>query len=150
MLSIPLYSLTSGILQAWPIEYDPGLVTLSKTITNRDWKVTRLILSSSRISDEGLKNLSTVLTQSELYSLTPYGLQSQGLEHLCEAPISSDCNLTSLNVGDNWLGDEEIIHWCNALISVNCKLTNSTVTGTFFRKTGLKHLYDAPIRNQVS
>ena len=137
MLSIPLYSLTSGILKAWPIEYDPGLVTLSKTITNRDWKVTRLILSSSRIS--------------ELYSLTPYGtgLQSQGLEHLCEAPISSDYNLTSLNVGDNWLGDEEIIHWCNALISVNCKLTNSTVTGTFFRKTGLKHLCDAPISPNI-
>ena len=87
MFSIPLYSLTSGILKAWTIEYDPGLVTLSTTITNRDWKVTRLILSSSRISDEGLKNLSTVLTQSELYTLTPYGtgLQSQGLEHLCEA-----------------------------------------------------------------
>ena len=151
MLSIPLYSLTSGILKRWPIEYDPGLVTLSKTITNRDWKVTRLILSSSRISDKGSKNLSTVLTQSELYSLTPYGtgLQSQGLEHLCEAPISSDCNLTSLNVSDNWLGDEEIIHWCNALINVNCKLTNSTVTGTFFRKTGLKHLCDAMISPNI-
>ena len=151
MLSIPLYSLTSGILKGWPIEYDPGLVTLSKTITNRDWKVTRLILSSSRISDEGSKNLSTVITQSELYSLTPYGtgLQSQGLEHLCEAPISSDCNLTSLNVSDNWLGDEEIILWCNTLISVNCKLTNSTVIGTFFRKTGLKHLCDAMISPNI-
>ena len=74
MFSIPLYSLTSGILKAWPTEYDPGLVTLCKAITNRDWKVTRLILSSSRISDEGLKNLSTALTQSELYSLTLYGI----------------------------------------------------------------------------
>ena len=97
MFSIPLYSLTSGILKAWPTEYDPGLVTLCKVITNMDWKVTRLILSSSRISDEDLKNVSTVLTQSELYSLTPYGigLLSQGLEHLCEAPISGECNLTS-------------------------------------------------------
>ena len=62
------------LLKAWPIEYDPGLVTLCKVITNRDWKVTRLILSSSRISDEGLKNLSTALTQSELYGLTLYGV----------------------------------------------------------------------------
>ena len=113
-----------------------------KCVTNRDWKVTRLIISSSRISDEGLKNLSTALTQSELYSLTLYGigLQSQGLEHLCEAPISGECNLTSLNVSDQKLGDEGIIHLCNALSSVNCKLTNSTVTGTFFEKTRLKHL----------
>ena len=102
MFSIPLYILTSGTLKAWPTEYDPSLVTLCKVITNMDWKVTRLILSSSRISDKGLKNVSTVLTQSELYSLTPYGigLLSQGLEHLCEAPISGECNLTSLNVSD--------------------------------------------------
>ena len=87
MFSIPLYILTSGTLKAWPTEYDPSLVTLCKVITNMDWKVTRLILSSSRISDKGLKNVSTVFTQSELYSLTPYGigLLSQGLEHLCEA-----------------------------------------------------------------
>ena len=65
---------TSGILKAWPTEYDPGLVALCKAITNRDWKVTRLILSSSQISDEGLKNLNTALTQSELYSLTLYGI----------------------------------------------------------------------------
>ena len=119
-----------------------------KCVTNRDWKVTRLILSSSRISDEGLKNLSTALTQSELYSLTLYGigLQSQGSEHLCEAPISGECNL---NVSDQRLGDEVIIHLCNALSSVNCKLTNSTVTGTFFEKTRLKHLCDALISTNI-
>ena len=122
-----------------------------KCVTNRDWKVTRLILSSSRISDEGLKNLSTALTQSELYSLTLYGigLQSQGSEHLREAPISGECNLTSLNVSDQRLGDEVIIHLCNALSSVNCKLTNSTVTGTFFEKTRLKHLCDALISTNI-
>ena len=89
-----IYSSTSGILNVWPTEFDPGLVTLCKAITNRDLKVTRLILSRSRISDEGLKNLSTALPQSELYSLTLYGngLQSQGLKYLCEALISSDCH----------------------------------------------------------
>ena len=89
-----IYSSTSGILNGWPTEYDPDLITLCKAITNRDWKVTRLILSRSRISDEGLKNLSTALPQSELYSLTLYGngLQSQGLKYLCEALISSDCH----------------------------------------------------------
>ena len=102
-----IYSSTSGILNGWPTEYDPDLITLCKAITNRDWKVTRLIISSSRISDEGLKKLSTALTQSELYSLTLDSIifQSQGLKHLCEALISSDCNLTSLNVGENWFGD---------------------------------------------
>ena len=87
----PLYSSTSGILKAWPTEYDPGLVTLCKAITNRDWKVTRLILSRSQISDEGLKNLSTALPQSELYSLilNDCGIKSQGLKHLCEVLTSS-------------------------------------------------------------
>ena len=90
MFPIPLYSSTSGILKAWPTEYDPGLITLCKAIINRDWKVTRLILSSSRISDEGLKKLRSVLTQSELYSLTlnDNGLKSQGLKHLCEVLTS--------------------------------------------------------------
>ena len=40
-----IYSSTSGILKAWPTEFDPGLVALCKAITNRDWKVTRLILA---------------------------------------------------------------------------------------------------------
>ena len=52
MFSIPLYSSSSGILKAWPTQYDPGLVTLYKAITKRDWKVTSMILSSSRISDD--------------------------------------------------------------------------------------------------
>ena len=52
MFSIPLYSSSSGILKAWLTQYDPGLVTLCKAITNRDWKVTSMILSSSRISDD--------------------------------------------------------------------------------------------------
>ena len=84
------------------------MITLCKAIIKRDWKVTRLILSGSRISDEGLKNLTTAVTQSELYSLTLYdiGLQSQGLKHLCEALISYDCCSTSLNISDNRLGDD--------------------------------------------
>ena len=73
------------------------------------------------------------------------GLQSQGLEHLCEAQISSDCNLTSLNVSDKRSGDVGIILLCNAPIGVNCKLTNSTVKETFFGKTRLKHSCDALI-----
>ena len=91
MFSMPLYSLTSGILKAWSTEYDPDLITLCKAITNRDWKVTRLILSSSRLSDEGLKKLRSALTQSELYSLTlnDSGIKSQGLKHLCEVLTSS-------------------------------------------------------------
>ena len=91
MFSMPLYSSTSGISKAWPTEYDPDLITLCKVITNRDWKVTRLILSNSRISDEGLKKLRSALTQSELYSLTlnDSGLKSQGLKHLCEVLTSS-------------------------------------------------------------
>ena len=44
-------SSTSGILKAWPVEYDPDLITLCEAIINRDWKVTRLILSMSRVFD---------------------------------------------------------------------------------------------------
>ncbi|CAH3137937.1 unnamed protein product, partial [Pocillopora meandrina] len=144
-IRIPLYSSTSGILKAWPTEYDPGLITLCKAIINRDWKVTRLILSSSRISDEGFKNLSTALTQSELYSLTLYGigLQSQGLEHLCEALISSNCHLTCLNVSYNRLGDEGIMRLCNALTSVNCRLTSLNVSCSELGDKGIVFLCNA-------
>ena len=130
MFGTPFYSSKSGILMAWPTKYDPDLITLCKAITSRDWKVTRLFFSTSPISDEGLKNLSTAVTQSELYSLALYdiGLQSQGLEHLCEALISGDCHLTSINVGENFLGDEGIIHLCNALTSVSCTLTSLDVS----------------------
>ena len=145
MFSIPLYSSKSGILRAWPTEYDPGLVTLCKAITNRDWKVTRLILSSSRTSDEGLKILSKALTQSEMYSLTLYciGLQSQGLKHLCEALISGDCNLTRLNVSSNRLGDEGILHLCNPLTNGNCTLTSLNVSDNMLGDEGIVHLCNA-------
>ena len=140
-----IYSSKTGILNGWPTHYDPGLVTLCKAITNKDWKVTRLILSLSRIPDEGLKNLSTALTQSELYSLTLYdiGLQSQGLEHLCNALTSVKCRLTNLNVKCNKLGDVGIMHLCNALASVNCRLTSLNVSNNQLGDNGLKHLCDA-------
>ena len=140
-----IYSSTSGILKAWPTEFDPGLVTLCKAITNRDWKVTRLILAYSRISDEGLKNLSTALTQGELYSLTLYdiGLQSQGLEHLCNALTSVNCRLTNLNVSLNKLGDVGIMHLCNALTSVDCTLTSLNVSDSELGDVRIMHLLDA-------
>ena len=140
-----IYSSISGILYGWPTEYDPDLITLCKAITNRDWKVTRLILSRSRISDEGLKNLSTALPQSELYSLTLHGndLQSQGLKYLCEALISSDCHLTSLNVSFNRLGDEGIVLLSNALTSVNCGLTTLNVSENRWGDEGIVYLCNA-------
>ena len=140
-----IYSSTSGILNVWPTEYDPDLITLCKAITNRDWKVTRLILSRSRISDEGLKNLSTALPQSELYSLTLYGigLQSQRLIYLCEALISSDCHLTSLKVSDNGLGDEAMVYLCNALTSIDCTLTSLNVSDSGLGDVGIMHLCNA-------
>ena len=88
------------------------------------------------------KNVSTALTQSELYSLTlsHIGLQSQRLKHLCEALISSDCHSTSLNISFNGLGDKGIMYWCNAQTSVNCisldndvnRTVSSTIQGSNF------------------
>nr|XP_058970904.1 ribonuclease inhibitor-like isoform X2 [Pocillopora verrucosa] len=140
-----IYSSKSGILNAWPTEYDPALVTLCNAITNRDWKVARLILCWSQISDAGLKNLSAALTQSELYSLTLYGidLQSQGLEHLCTALTSVNCRLTNLNVGCNRLADVGIMHLCNALTSVNCTLTSLNVSENRLGDVGIMHLCNA-------
>ena len=140
-----IYSSTSGILNGWPTHYDPGLVTLCKAISNKDWKVTRLISSRSRIPDEGLKNLSTALTQSELYSLTLYDidLQSQGLEHLCNALNSVHCRLTNLNVRNNKLGDVGIMHLCNALTSVDCTLTSLNVSHSELGDLGIRHLCNA-------
>ena len=141
MFSIPLYSSSSGISKAWLTQYDPGLVTLRKAITNRNWKVTRLTLSCSRISDDysGYSEW-TIQFDTEWHWFT-----KSRIKHLCEALISYDCCSTSLNISDNRLGDEGLIHLCNVLISVNCKLTNLTVTGTFYGKIGLKHLCDALI-----
>ena len=140
-----IYSSTSGILNGWLTHYDPSLVTLCKAITNKDWKVTRLILSLSWIPDEGLKNLSTALTQSELNSLTLYdiGLQSQGLEHLCNALTSLNCRLTNLNVSLNKLGDVGIMQLCNALINVDCTLTSLNVSDCEFGDVGIRHLLKA-------
>ena len=142
-----IYSSKSGILNAWPTEYDPALVTLCNAITNRDWKVTRLILFRSQISDAGLKNLSAALTQSELYSLTLYGigLQSQGLEHLCTALTSVNCRLTNLNVGYNSLGDVGIMHLSNALTNVNCTLTSLNVS-----ENGLEDVAIIPLCNALA
>ena len=140
-----IYSSTSGILNGWLTHYDPSLVTLCKAITNKDWKVTRLILSLSWIPDEGLKNLSTALTQSELNSLTLYdiGLQSQGLEHLCNALTSLNCRLTNLNVSLNKLGDVGIMQLSNALINVDCTLTSLNVSDCEFGDVGIRHLLKA-------
>ena len=133
----------SGILKTWP-ENDPCLVELCKVITNRYWKVTKLFFSTCRISDEGWKILSTGPTQSELYSLALYdiGLQSQGLEHLCNALTSVDCRLTSLNVSWSELGDVGIMHLCNVLTSVNCRLTSLDVSDNQLGDNGLRHLCD--------
>ncbi|PFX15012.1 NACHT, LRR and PYD domains-containing protein 12 [Stylophora pistillata] len=134
-----------GILRAWPTKYDPNLATMCKAFTNRDWNVTRLILSRSRISDEGVKNLSTALTQSDLNSLilSDSGLEHQELKHLCEALISRDCNLTSLNVSNNWLRNEGIMHLCNALTSVNCKLSSLNVSDNGLGGKEMMHLCKA-------
>ncbi|PFX14009.1 NACHT, LRR and PYD domains-containing protein 3 [Stylophora pistillata] len=147
MLISSIYSSASGILKAWPTECDPDLVTLCKAITNRDWKVTRLFFSRCRLSNEGLKNLSTALVQGELYSLAMYdnALQAQGLKHLCEALMRSDSNLISLSIIRNWLGVEGIMHLCHVLTSVNCKLTSLNVCRNLFGSEGLKHLCDALI-----
>ena len=140
-----IYSSISGILYGWPTEYDPDLITLCKAITNRDWKVTRLILSSSRISDEGLKNLSTALTQSELYSLTLYGngSQIQGFEHLCNALTSVNCRLTNLFVTNIELGDVGITRLCKALTNVNCTLTCLNVRSSRLGNVGIMQLCHA-------
>ena len=88
MFSIPLYSSSSGISKAWLTQYDPGLVTPRKAITNGNWKVTRLTL---------LTNLTVTGTF--------YG--KIGLKHLCDALISTNCkSVNNLNVSCNELGEE--------------------------------------------
>ncbi|PFX15540.1 hypothetical protein AWC38_SpisGene20240 [Stylophora pistillata] len=116
VFSSSLYSSKSGILKPWPIEHDPDWATLCEAIANRDWKVTRLILFGSRISDEGLKNLSTALIQGELYSLTLYynGLQ-RGSKHLCEALISGDCDL----IRAAFSADQIVVYMLNSIDSLS-------------------------------
>ena len=158
MFSMPLYSSTSGILKAWPTEYDPDLITLCKAITNRDWKVTRLILSSSRISDEGLKKLRSALTQSELYSLTLISPKSKSVTNLnvnCnrlgeEGIIllftfltSSNCSLINLNVSHYRLGDRVLKDSPEALTNENCKLTSSDIKDNELGDEEIKYLCKA-------
>ncbi|PFX28923.1 NACHT, LRR and PYD domains-containing protein 13 [Stylophora pistillata] len=144
-IRLSLYSSTSGILKAWPKEYDPDLVTLCKAITDRDWKVTELILCNSRISNDGWKNLITVVTQCGLYSLTLYysGLPRPEFKYLCQKVLSRDCNLTSLNVSYNKLEDKGIRFLSAVLTSAKCKLTSLNVSRTYFESEVFQHLCGA-------
>ena len=136
----------------------PWFDTLCKAITNRDWKVTRLILSSSRISDEGLKKLRSALTQSELYSLTLISPKSKSVTNLnvnCnrlgeEGIIllftfltSSNCSLISLNVSHYRLGDRVLKDLPEALTNENCTLTSSDIKDNELGDKEIKYLCKA-------
>ena len=139
------YSSRSGILTWWPPLDDCDLATLCKAITDSDRKISRLILSWSLITDEGVKNLSEAITHSELNSLTLLGshIKDQGLKHLSDTLTSSACKLTSLKVRSNRIGDEGIKHLCKALTSRNCKLTSLNVSDNYLGDEGIKHLCKA-------
>ena len=142
------YSSQSGILTWWPTDEDRDLVILCKAISQSSppLKITKLILSESPITDEGVENLSVALSRSDLNSLTLSfsSLSQQGIKHLSKAIAYRNCKkLTSLNVSGNHFGDKGITHICETLTSINCELTRLNLCVNSLGNEGMKLLSEA-------
>ena len=107
----------------------------------------RLNLSSNRITDKGVKHLSTALTQTvcKLNSLNLLGnkITDEAVKHLCSALTHTNCKLNSLNLGFNKITDEAVKHLSIALTHTNCKLNSLNLLGNKITDEAVKHLCTA-------
>ncbi|CAH3147681.1 unnamed protein product, partial [Porites evermanni] len=107
----------------------------------------RLNLSSNRITDKGVKHLSTALTHTvcKLNSLNLLGnkITDEAVKHLCTALTHTNCKLNSLNLGFNKITDEAVKHLSTALTHTNCKLNSLNLLGNKITDEAVKHLCTA-------
>ena len=130
-----------------------GCIEISKLFGGKDHNqgfcnLKVLNLSSNRITDEGVKSLTTALINSNCklksLGLKYNGITDKGVEHLTTALINNNCKLKSLGLEYNEITDKGIEHLTKALINTNCKL-NSLSFNIFGGITdkALKHLTTA-------
>ena len=107
----------------------------------------RLNLEINNITDEGVKHLSTALTNTNctLNSLNLEGnnITDEGVKHLSTALTHTNCTLNSLNLGGNNITDEGVKHLATALTHTNCKLNSLNLGGNNITDEAVKHLATA-------
>ena len=107
----------------------------------------KLNLISNRITDKGVKHLSTALTRTDckLNSLNLLGnkITDEAVKHLCTALTHTNCKLNSLNIGFNKITDEAVKHLSTALTHTNCKLSSLNLLGNKITDEAVKHLCTA-------
>ena len=107
----------------------------------------RLNLGGNNITDEGVKHLSTALTNTNctLNSLNLEGnnITDEGVKHLSTALKHTNCTLNSLELRDNNITDEGVKHLSTALTHTNCKLNSLNLSRNNITDEGVKHLSTA-------
>ena len=92
-----------------------------------DAKLRRLNLHGNRIQDEGVRHLTEALIHSNCklnsLHLSSSSISDEGVKHLAEALTHSNCKLNSLNLSSNHgISDEGVKHLAEALTHSNSKL----------------------------
>ena len=133
-----------------------GCIEISKLFGGKDHNqgfcnLKVLNLSSNRITDEGVKSLTTALINNSC-KLNSLGLEGNeitdnGVEHLTKALISNNCELDSLGLEGNKITDKGVEHLTKALKNANCKLTRLYLEWNRITDKGVEHLTKALINN---
>ena len=113
----------------------------------------RLNLEYNNITDEGVKHLSTALTNTNctLNSLDLEGnnITDEGVKHLSTALTHTNCTLNCLNLTDNYITDEGVKHLATALTHTNCTLNSLYLGGNNITDKGKNLLNSMNINCEV-
>ena len=129
-----------------------GCIEISKLFGGKDHNqgfcnLKVLNLSGNRITDEGVKSLTTALINSNCklnsLSLNVNEITDKGVEHLTKALINNNCELNSLSLALNKLTHKGVEHLTTALINTNCKLNSIGLEGNDIPDKGVKYLTTA-------
>ena len=80
-------------------------------------------------------------------NLTLNGIGDEGVKYLTTALINNNCKLNTLGLKGNDITDKAVEHLTKALINNNCKLTNLGLEGNEITDKGVEHLTKALINN---
>ena len=83
----------------------------------------------------------------ESLNLTLNGIGDEGVKYLTTALINNNCKLNTLGLKGNDITDKAVEHLTTALINNNCKLTNLGLEGNEITDKGVEHLTKALINN---
>ena len=104
----------------------------------------RLNLGGNNITGEGVKHLSTALTNTNCtlnsLNLDDNNITDEGVKHLSTALTHTNCKLNSLDLSSNKITDEAIKHLSTALTHTNCKLNSLNLSRNNITDEGVKLL----------